>query len=189
MKIEAKKGEIYLKTLIIIAHPNMEQSRINKTWMETVQNQQNVTVHQLYASYPDKKIDMAKEQALLEANDRIILQFPFYWYSTPSLLKEWFDVVLSYGWAHGEGGDKLHGKELGLAVSTFGPAESYQPTGYNRFTMEELLKPIQATSNLIGTTFMTPFILNGVMYVSDEQLAQSAAGYVEYVTMQSVTIS
>ncbi|WP_308636946.1 NAD(P)H-dependent oxidoreductase [Paenibacillus silvisoli] len=177
-----------MKTLVIVTHPNINQSRINKSWMEAVQSQSNVTVHQLYESYPDFKIDVAKEQALLTSHDRIILQFPFYWYSTPSLLKEWFDAVLSYGWAYGEGGDKMRDKQLGVAVSTFGPAESYQHTGYNRFTMEELLKPIQATNNLIGTTFMTPFILNGVMHVSDEQLAQNTAAYVKYVTLQSVTV-
>ncbi|GAA3332920.1 hypothetical protein GCM10020331_094910 [Ectobacillus funiculus] len=99
------------------------------------------------------KINVAHEQSLLESHDRIILQFPFYWYSTPSLLKQWQDEVLSYGWAYGEGGDKLHGKELGLAISTFGPEDSYQPTGYNHFTMETLTTPLQQTSNLIGTKF------------------------------------
>lgn len=64
--------------------------------MEAAQNLENVTIHQLYATYPDKNIDASKEQELLLAHDRVILQFPFHWYSTPSLLKEWFDVVRFY---------------------------------------------------------------------------------------------
>lgn len=175
-----------MKTLIIVTHPNIEKSRINKTWMEAVQNQENVTIHQLYATYSDKKIDAAKEQELLLAHDRVILQFPFHWYSTPSLLKEWFDIVLVGGF--GLRGDKLRGKQLGLAISTFGPADAYQPTGYNLYTMEELLKPIQATGNMIGMTYLTPFILHDISNVTDEQLAQSAAEYVKYVTKQPARV-
>ena len=122
-----------MKTLVIITHPNLEQSRINRTWMEELKKHEEITIHTLYQAYPDGKINVAHEQSLLESHDRIILQFPFYWYSTPPLLKQWQDEVLSYGWAYGEGGDKLHGKELGLAISTFGPKDSYQPTGYNQF--------------------------------------------------------
>lgn len=29
------------------------------------------------------------------------MQHPFYWYSTPALLKEWQDLVLEHGWAYG----------------------------------------------------------------------------------------
>lgn len=178
-----------MKSLVILAHPNIEQSRINKAWIQAVQNQSDVTVHKLYDVYPDEVIDVAKEQELLLTHDRIILQFPFFWYSTPSLLKKWIDAVLAYGFAYGEGGNKLHGKELGLAISTFGPKESYQPSGYNRYTMEELLKPLQATSNLIGTNFLPMFVLNGVAHVTDEELAQSAADYVTHITsFQHVTL-
>ena len=55
----------------------------------------------MYDLYPDFKIDVAEEQKHLAAADRIILQFPFYWYSTPALLKQWQDDVLTYGWAFG----------------------------------------------------------------------------------------
>ncbi|MGG1678514.1 NAD(P)H-dependent oxidoreductase [Neobacillus sp. NRS-1170] len=179
-----------MKTLVIVTHPNIENSRINKTWMEAIQNQDNVTIHQLYTTYPDQKIDVSKEHELLSAHDRIILQFPFQWYSTPALLKEWFDRVLVGEFGIRSTTFPLRGKHLGVAVSTFGPAESYQPTGYNRYTMEVLLKPIQATATnpFIGMTFMTPHILHGIGDVTDEQLAQNAAEYVKYVTMQSVTV-
>ncbi|MBM7619983.1 putative NADPH-quinone reductase [Bacillus tianshenii] len=175
-----------MKTLVIITHPNIEQSRVNRTWMEELQKHEEITVHALQQAYPDGKIDVAYEQSLLEAHDRIILQFPFYWYSSPALLKQWQDEVLAYGWAYGPGGDKLHGKELGLAISTFGPKEAYHPTGYNHFTMETLTTPLQQTSNLIGTRFMPLFVLNGVMHVSEEELAANAKAYVEYVLQSSI---
>ncbi len=171
-----------MKTLVIIAHPNIENSRINKAWLTELSKHEDITIHELYKQYPDFKIDVALEHELLASHERIILQFPFYWYSSPALIKQWEDDVLSYGWAYGPGGDKLHGKEFGLAISTFGPKESYQPDGYNNFTMEQLTAPFQQTSNLIGTYFMPLFLLNGVAKVTDEELASSTAAYVDYVS-------
>jgi len=84
-----------MKTLVIITHPNLDQSRINRTWMQELKKHEEITIHALYQAYPDGKINVAHEQSLLESHDRIILQFPFYWYSTPSLLKQWQDEVLS----------------------------------------------------------------------------------------------
>jgi glutathione-regulated potassium-efflux system ancillary protein KefG len=49
------------------------------------------------------------DEALVEA-DTVALQFPFHWYSVPGILKEWIDRVLSYSFAYGSTGTKLHGK-------------------------------------------------------------------------------
>ena len=66
-----------------------------------------MTFHDLYEAYPDFHIDVEREKALLEEYPRIVWQHPFYWYSTPSLMKEWFDTVLQYGWAYGKGASAL----------------------------------------------------------------------------------
>jgi putative NADPH-quinone reductase len=170
-----------MKTLILVFHPDLTASRVNRRLSEEMEKQVSVTVHRVYEAYPDEKIDVAAEQGLLEQHDRIVLQFPFYWYSTPSLLKKWEDVVLTYGWAFGSKGDKLHGKELLIAVSTGAANENYSPEGNFKYTVPELLRPLQATSNLIGMRYLTPYILNGVMqHLSDEELEQSAKDYVAY---------
>ena len=170
-----------MKILVIVAHPNIEKSRVNKRWVEELKKYPEITVHELYKEYPNEKIDVEREQALLLEHDRIVLQFPFYWYSSPSLLKKWQDEVLTYGWAYGSKGDKLHGKELMLAISTGGPAAAYRAGGYNQFSMSELTKPFQATSNLIGTRFLPSFVLHGIGYLSDEDIAKSAREYVKTV--------
>ncbi|WP_271895992.1 NAD(P)H-dependent oxidoreductase [Candidatus Phyllobacterium onerii] len=81
-------------------------------------------VHEIGQSYPTGTIDVDNEQRLIEAHDRIILQFPIYWYSVPAVLKNWIDRVLSHGWAYGRDGDAFVGKELGLAYSTGTAAEA-----------------------------------------------------------------
>lgn len=177
-----------MKTLVIAAHPNLASSRINKAWIEELQKHDNVTVHSLYEVYPDEAIDTAREQELLKAHDRIIFQYPLYWYSTPPLLKKWFDAVLQYGWAYGPGGDHLQGKEIGAALSTYGTSESYQPDGFNRFTLPELVRPIEALVHFVGANYVPPFTLSDVTNVTDEQLAQSQVEYVNYITAESAAL-
>lgn len=170
-----------MKTLVIVTHPNIEASRVNKAWLEELQLQGNITIHELYKAYPDENIDVSREQQLVEAHDRIIFQFPLFWYSTPALLKKWFDTVLQYGWAFGQDGDKTTGKEIGVAVSTYGSEESYQPTGSNRFTLTEILRPIEATAQFIHASYLPHFTLNDVSNLSDERLAQSRADYIHHL--------
>ncbi|WP_078410094.1 NAD(P)H-dependent oxidoreductase [Priestia abyssalis] len=170
-----------MKTLVIVSHPNLTASRINKAWIEELQKHDNIDVHQLYKVYPDEEIDIVSEQKLLEAYDRIIFQYPLYWYSTPPLLKKWFDVVLQHGWAYGPGGDKMKGKEIGVAISTYGAAESYQRGGANRFTIEEIVRPIEALCHFISASYLSPFALSDVSNVTDEQLEQSKFDYVNYI--------
>ncbi|MEJ6400329.1 NAD(P)H-dependent oxidoreductase [Nicoliella lavandulae] len=174
-----------MKTLILLFHPNLEGSRVNQAFRAAVENQHddNITIRDEYALYPDGNIDVTAEQKAVESANRIIFQFPFYWYSAPSLLKKWEDVVLLYGWAYGSTGNALHGKQLGVAVSAGAPVENYRPDGSVNYTIKALLAPFKATSNMIGTKFINPFITPGVMQNLDEdQLARRAQEYVEYVT-------
>lgn len=90
------------KILIIVAHPNLSQSIANRTWIEAfATHSDRYTVHDLYATYPGGNIDVAAEQALIEAHGSVIFQFPVYWFSSPPLLKQWFDSVFTHGWAFG----------------------------------------------------------------------------------------
>lgn len=170
-----------MKTLVIVTHPNLEASRINKAWVEELKQHPDITVHQLYETYPDEVIDVEREQKLIEAHDRIVFQYPFYWYSSPPLLKKWFDHVLQYGWAYGPGGDKLQGKEIGAAISTYGTAQAYQPDGSNKFTLEQLLTPIAALSNYVSASYVGHYALSDVGNVTDEQLEESKKAYVNFL--------
>ncbi|OPH53348.1 hypothetical protein BC351_05585 [Paenibacillus ferrarius] len=72
-----------MKILVVLAHPNLAESRVNRRLAHEMEQQENVTVHRLYDVYSDEQINVAAEQQLWEAHDRIILQFPFYWISPP----------------------------------------------------------------------------------------------------------
>lgn len=169
-----------MKTIIILAHPNIEQSTINKAWMEAaIKNK--VTVHNIYQAYPDGQIDVEKEQHLLEEQDRIIFQYPFYWYNMPPLLKKWFDDVFSYGWAYGSAGSKLAGKELGVAISTGGAASAYTEEGSG--TIVELLKPLESTAKFVSAQYIQSHVFQGALSPdAAERLPENVASYINYLT-------
>lgn len=175
-----------MKTLVLVFHPNLSESRLNRRWAHEMEQQEGVTVHRVYEAYPTEEIDVRAEQKLMEQHDRIVLQFPFYWYSSPSLLKKWQDTVLTYGWAYGSSGKKLHGKELLLAVSLGASEDSYTLDGEFNFSLVELLRPFQATSNMIGTRFLAPFAVYGVMQMSDERIGQTAKDYAAYALQPEI---
>lgn len=86
------------RILVIYAHPAQRRSRANKPLAQALAGLPGVAMHDLYWRYPDFDIDVRAEQAALEAAEVVAFQFPVQWYATPSLLKEWLDVVLEMGW-------------------------------------------------------------------------------------------
>ena len=170
-----------MKILVNIFHPHIEKSNVNKYWLAELKKHQDITVNELYATYPDEKINITREQDLLLSHDRVVFQFPFYWYSTPSFMKKWQDEVLTYNWAYGPEGDKLKGKEFVLALSTGGPQHSYMAGGYNSYSISELLKPLQQTANLIQMPFLPFYVFHEAINPSHEALEISAKNYLEHI--------
>lgn len=170
------------KILVIFAHPAIQKSRVNRELAREAMEVEGVTFHDLYDAYPDFIIDIAREQKLLLEHDAVIFQHPFYWYSTPAIIKEWCDLVLEYGFAYGEGGDKLAGKAWGHAISTGGPESAYSREGYNRFSIAEFMAPLEQSAHLCDMPFLKPFITHGAhAYSQPAQLAPVRARYRKYL--------
>ena len=165
------------RVLVLFAHPALQKSRVNRRLVQAATEVDGVTVHDLYEAYPRFDIDPAREQGLLTEHDTVVWQFPFYWYSTPALLKEWQDLVLEHGWAYGREGRALRGKRLVVAVSTGGRESAYRPDGFNRFTVRQLLAPIEQTARLCGMAYLPPFVVHGTHAMTEEQIGRHAADY------------
>lgn len=175
-----------MKILVVQAHPTMEKSIVNKAMLNLVEDKDNIEVRKLYDLYPTWEIDKKKEQAALESADRIVLQFPFYWYNMPALMKKWFDEVFEYNWAFGPEGDKLKGKELLAAITIGGPDWSYQAGEYNTFAVSEFLKPLQQTAILAQMAYRKPFKLHDAVRVGlsndSSELRSVANAYYAHIT-------
>jgi glutathione-regulated potassium-efflux system ancillary protein KefG len=175
-------AEPYQRILLLFAHPAIEKSRVNRELLAEARTLPGVTVRDLYEIYPDLIIDVRAEQSLLIEHDVVLLQHPFYWYSTPAILKEWMDLVLEYGFAYGDKGTALRGKSWVHAITTGGSEEAYTAEGANRFTMRELLAPLDQTATLCGMNFLEPFLLHGVLaYHSERDIPVARRAYRKFL--------
>lgn len=136
-----------MRTLVIVTHPNIESSTVNKRWIEELKKYpEKYTVHELHKVYPDGIINVKKEQQLIEAHQNLVLQFPIYWFNCPPLLKKWLDDVFAYGWAYGSNdGDKLMNRKVALAVSAGIRKVDYSEKGRYGCSLEQILVPFKTT--------------------------------------------
>ena len=152
--------------VVISGHPNLDESWTNKVILQQLeQNVESIDVRRLDVLYSDYKIDIETEQNALVNADIIVLQYPYYWYTVPALLKKWIDDVFAFNFAFGPEGDKLKNKHFILSFTVGGPEESYDPLGYNHFTIEELARPLQQTCYLTGMVFQKPIYTNRMVYI------------------------
>lgn len=174
-----------MKTLIIVSHPDIEDSNSQQFLKEAIPKSDQVKYHHLESVYPTGNIDVRYEQNLLKKYDRIIFQFPFYWYAAPPMLKKWQDEVLVEHIAFGAGGTLLQGKELGL-VMTIGIAEKeYQVGGEEQFTISQLTIPFQALANKTGMLFLKPFTIFQFYYLSEKEQQDLLIKYQQYLMLDN----
>ena len=169
------------RVLVLFAHPALEKSRVHRRLVERVRGLPGVTFHDLYEAYPDFDVDVKREQALLLAHDTVVLQHPLYWYSTPALLKQWEDLVLEHGWAYGSGGTALRGKRMVSAITTGGSESAYTEGGHNRYTIRQLLAPLEQTARLCGMDSLPPFVVHGTHRLDAGGVERAAEEYGRFV--------
>ncbi|MDX8335123.1 MULTISPECIES: NAD(P)H-dependent oxidoreductase [Cetobacterium] len=176
-----------MEILVIATHPDLKNSRVNKVWLEALKKERNITVRFLDDIYNNKKnIDIELEKQFFSKAERVVFQFPFYWYSMPSLLREYFDKVLEYGWAYGPNGNALKGKEFLVALSVGAPQYSYTGGSYNNFTITELLRPLEATANAVQMEYLPYFALFDIPRLSDEKILNSVIEYIEHINNEKL---
>ena len=160
------------KVLLISGHPDLKASKANSTIIREFEKLcPDVSVRQLDIMYPDYRIDVKAEQEALVRTDIIILQFPFYWYYMPALLKKWLDDVFTHGFAHGSKGKALEGKKLILSFTSGASEDEYQHGAAMNYEIEEFMTPFKQTANLCGLELLKRVYSGGMMYVegiSDE---------------------
>lgn len=164
--------------LVYYAHPGHRFSNVNRAMYNLARDVSRITLVDLYAEYPRFNINIEREQQRLLDHDVVVFQYPMFWYSTPSLIKEWLDLVLEHGFAYGAGGDKLAGKRLLLAVSAAGPEDAYAAEGYQGFPLRTFLSALERTAGLCHMLFSPPYVLYGSLRAPDDGLVSPHAdGY------------
>ncbi len=173
-----------MKTLVLVSHPNLESSIINRRWVEELKKYPELfTIHELNVLYSDGVINVEQEQKLVESHGNIILQFPIFWFSCPPMIKKWLDDVLTHGWAYGSsGGNKLAERKVALAVTAGIKKEDYNEKGRYSYTLEQLLTPFETTFRYTDADYCSFFAFYGAEYEpSLEVIEKSAQNYIDFL--------
>lgn len=175
-----------MKTLVIVIHPDIKNSVVNKRWIEELhKHPDSFYVHQLHALYPNEKIDVTAEQRLIEQYDKIVFQFPFYWFNAPAFFKKWLDEVLTHGWAYGsKSGYKLGGKKIALAISLGVDEAELDPSGIYKYPLAELTRPFELSFEYVKADYRPLFAYYGIEYNSSEEwVEKSVPLYLEFLNV------
>lgn len=167
-----------MTTVLLLAHPDMSASRANRALLAAVADLPELEVADLYALYPDSRVDVAAERERVLRADRLVLQFPLHWYSTPALLKEWQDAVLTpLFYMEPDIAASTAGLPVLAATTTGGPLASYDPGSILGTAIDTLFAPLKATARRCGWRWQVPFALHDVRNLDDAALAQAGKTY------------
>lgn len=144
--------------LIISGHTNTTSDSVaNATILQQLEQQlPDSRIVYLDRLYPDFRIDAAAEQEKLLWADIIVLQFPVFWFSMPSLLHRWMEETFLHGFSHGNTGDKLRGKTLVLSYTTGAPAAA--------LNWEDFFANLRSTCQFTGMNWGGSIGTGGVSY-------------------------
>lgn len=144
--------------LIVSGHTNTTSDSVaNRTILETLEDAipECRTVY-LDRLYPDFNIDVEAEQENLKWAEVIVLQFPVFWFSFPSIMHRWMEQTFLHGFSHGSTGDKLRGKKLIISYTTGAPAEMMSFDGFFEF--------VRAACGFTGMEYAGSIHTGGVSY-------------------------
>ena len=167
------------KTLIIMSHPDVDQSTSQQFLLAAVKGEEQIQIRHLesiLAKQEDNHFDKTIERAFLQEADKIIFQFPLYWYQCPSVMKQWMDEVLTLNLSQ-----KDTKKEFGIVVTVGVKKDRYTAGGSVGFGIEELLRPYQAFANQLGWNYQTPFVIYQFQYLPETQKQQLLVDYLYYL--------
>lgn len=144
--------------LIVSGHTDtVSDSVVNRSVLDILAEQlPDARIDYLDRLYPDFKIDAAAEQEKLLWADVVVLQFPVFWFSFPSIMHRWMEQTFLHGFSHGASGDKLRGKKLILSYTSGAPADA--------MSFEPFFEFVRAACGFTGMEYAGSIHTGGVSY-------------------------
>ena len=170
-----------MKTMVVISHPTIQTSSSQQFFLATLKGEDFVTIRHLDEVWSEAKPHFTRvieEKALVESGaQRLILQFPMYWYQAPAVMKEWIDTVMSKSATFAK-----QIKELGIVVTLGVKEEAFRAGGKEQFTISELLRPFQALANAMRWKYLPIFEVHQFDYKTEVAKQVLLVEYLQYVT-------
>lgn len=177
-----------MRTIVYVAHPNSAQSSSQQFLLSTGQVLSEATFVDLHAEFEaNGGFDAEAEHARLAQYERILVQFPLYWYQAPAVLKQWIDTVFDLSASMKRLQSHLARCEFGVVVM-IGVAESeYQAGGREQRTLSELLSPYETFARYFQMRYLAPFAIHQFQYMTEEAKFELMMQYACY--LHSGTVS
>ena len=160
--------------VVIHAHPYPGHSRAGGALLAAIRDIPGLQVRSLYDLYPDFDIDAGAERRALEGASLVVLLHPLYWYTTPAILKHWFDVVLVKGWAYGEGGTALKDKDCLWVTTTGGDEQAFSVEGKHAHPFAAFVPVVEQTVRFCGMRWLEPVAIHGAHHISEDEMRAAA---------------
>ncbi|CAL6080781.1 NADPH_oxidoreductase [Hexamita inflata] len=78
-----------MKTLVIVFHPNYSESVRNKLLVTELSKNDNVTLRIIQSPF-----DVQTEKEILSQFQRVVFQYPVYWWALPAIGKQYLETVI-----------------------------------------------------------------------------------------------
>jgi NAD(P)H dehydrogenase (quinone) len=179
---------------IVFAHParqslNHELLKCSTKMLDTLSVKTTVTdlyrMHQ--ADHPATKPygiqcedavleNIKQEQEKIKAAGLLILQFPLYWFSIPSIMQSYFEQVLTPGFAYPgtfEHSPLCDGRKVLFSLTTQSSEEDYQAQGMIGTDIKGILRPLAVAMRFVGYQILQPLSFCHVDAMSDETFSQA----------------
>ncbi|WCB31975.1 NAD(P)H-dependent oxidoreductase [Fusobacterium nucleatum] len=139
------------KVLVISGHPDLERSTANKAIIENLTKKMpEVAVHRLDKAIKDGYFDIQKEQELLLQYNTYIFMYPFYFFSSATLIKTWINDIFKASFSYLDG-NKLKGKNVVFSITIGEPVKKSSQDRFLKHILEELTLSISYTGmNTLG---------------------------------------
>lgn len=124
------------KVLVVYSEPSGLTNTVVHSSLITHVNDLDSNIKYISAS----ELEGCKD--LLDSSDRVVFQFPIYWYSCPTEMKNWIDNVLSYSDL-----DRWIGKSFGIVLIAGVHTKEYSREGREYYSIDEISIPFYALAN------------------------------------------
>ena len=171
-----------MKVLLVLGHDNYDKSVQNRKLIDQLAGVKDVTIINLWEKYGAQNFKLTDKQVQEDAQamlaaDRIIFQYPLYWYNMPWCLKLWQDQVFT-AIAFSDLKEKAVGKEFGAITTTASPSTAYlaiQDNGHN--IADNIMWLHKGSANYLNMKYHGAFF-----FYPDANEKEVFANYIKFLT-------
>ncbi|MFJ2709638.1 NAD(P)H-dependent oxidoreductase [Pseudomonas sp. NPDC087346] len=138
----------------------------------------------LYRGAGELAPEIAREQARVDQADMLVIVFPVYWWSAPSMLKGWFERVFNGGWAYtvddkGRINGNMRDIPVLLVATGAGNESGYERHGYAQAIQTQIVEGIFGYSGMKNTQVAYFFDADNATTERIEQFVEAATPLLE----------